>query len=75
MRKSQLSAYWSGTKRDGYVTVDIEILPKYARRYCASCFSWFGSLVQRQIEGLPIGGAFSVFLQRCWAVFRELPFP
>ena len=58
----------------GYIPIDLHILPGYAHHHGKFSFAWLGNKLQRQIDGLPMGSAFSVFLQRCWAVFRELYF-
>jgi hypothetical protein len=57
-----------------YIEVPLQFLPGYSSHHCSNCYSWFGGELQKQIDGLPMGSAFSVFLQRCWAVFRELFF-
>ena len=73
-RASSASPVWNGSRRDGLLPVDVALLPRYAAHHCAFCFAWFGKVLQRQIKGHPMGSAFSVFLQRCWAMFRELYF-
>ena len=58
----------------GYLEVELHVLPAYAHHHGRYCFAWFGQFLQRQVEGIPMGSAFSVFVQRCWSVFRELYF-
>ena len=77
-RRSCLPILRGGTRRAGmhfkYVEVPLEFLPSYSAHHCKNCFSWFGGILRKQVDGLPMGSAFSVFLQRCWSVFRELSF-
>ena len=73
-RNSSMPSYPGSYARRGYVEVDINVLPRYTSHHCGHCYARFGKVIQRQIEGHPMGSAFSVFLQRCWAVFRELFF-
>lgn len=59
---------------DGYVEVPLGCLAAYTHHHCQFCFALLGECIQRQIEGHPMGSAFSVFLQRAWSVFREVFF-
>ena len=73
-RNSSMPSYPGSYARRGYVEVDINVLPRYTSHHCGHCYARFVKVIQSQIEGHPMGSAFSVFLQRCWAVFRELFF-
>ena len=73
-KRSTLPCIVSARARDGYIGVPVDKLAQYAQHHCKFCFSRLGGVVQRQVEGHPMGSAYSVFLQRCWCVFRELYF-
>jgi hypothetical protein len=54
-----------------HLRIPLTCIPTYTMRHNTDVYSTFGTMLQRQTQGLPMGSAFSVFLQRCWCTWRE----
>jgi hypothetical protein len=55
-----------------HIQVSMEDLVTYCGHHNTHCFSLFGARLQHQQTGLPMGSAYSVFLQRAWSTWREV---